>query len=208
LEAGTAIPLGAGQASATVYYRTTSDKFDDIQSLYREGVVLHKLLNVGNDRSLGAELSTEIAPLKWWTISPSGDVYDYRIAGAVQGQEFSRSSLNWSVRLANEFRLPTGTKVQVNIGYEGPSVSAQGRRDGVLRSDMAVRQVFFKRIAAVLQARNLLGTGGEGSSTLGNGLYSSSHFDHRSWILALSLNWNFNNFRPTRRMQDTNRDES
>jgi outer membrane receptor protein involved in Fe transport len=208
VEAGTAIPLGAGQASVTGYYRTTSDKYDDVQSLYGEGVVLHELLNIGNDRSLGAELSMEIAPLKWWTISPSGDVYDYRIAGSVQGQEFSRSSINWSARLGNEFRLPTGTKVQLNIGYEGPSASAQGSRDGVLRSDMAIRQVLFKRVAVVLQARNLLGTGGEGSSTFGNGLYSKSYFSHRAWILALSFNWNFNNFRPTRRMRDTGRDES
>ena len=208
LEAGTAIPLGAGQASATVYYRTTSDKFDDIQSLYREGVVLHEPLNVGNDRSLGAELSLDIAPFKWWTISPSGDVYDYRIAGSVEGQEFSRSSLNWSARLSNEFRLPTGTKVQLNARYESPSVSAQGRREGILTTDLGVRQVFFKRLAAVLQVRDLLGTGGEESSSYGNDFYTRSSFNSRAPILALSLNWNFNNFRPTSRMRDTGREES
>jgi outer membrane receptor protein involved in Fe transport len=208
LEAGTAIPLGAGQASATAYYRTTSDKFDDIQSLYREGVVLHEPLNVGDDRSLGAELSLDVLPFKWWTISPSGDIYDYHIAGVVRGQEFSRSSINWSAQLGNEFRLPTGTKVQLNAVYESPSVSAQGRREGVLRTDMAIRQVFFKRMAVVLQARNLLGTGREASSSFGSDFYSQSSFKHRSPILTLSLNWNFNNFRPTRRMRDTGREES
>lgn len=208
LEAGTAIPLGAGQASATAYYRTTSDKFDDIQSLYREGVVLHEPLNVGDDRSLGAELSLDVLPFKWWTISPSGDVYDYRIAGNLEGLEFSRSSLNWSVRLSNELRLPTGTKIQLNAGYESPSASAQGRREGVLTTDLGVRQLFFKRVAAVFQVRDLLGTGGEESTSFGNGFYTRSSFSPRAPILMLSLNWNFNNFRPTRRMRDTGREES
>ena len=207
-EAGSVIPLGAGQASVTGYYRMTHDKTDDVQSLYREGVVLHETQNVGDDRSLGAELSLDILPFKWWTISPSGDVHDYRIAGAVQGQGFNRSSINWSARLGNELRLPSGTKIQLNAAYESPSVSAQGRTEGVLRTDMAIRQVFFKRMAVVLQARNLLGTGGEASSSFGNGFYSRSVFRHRSPILALSLNWNFNNFRPTRRMRDTGREES
>jgi outer membrane receptor protein involved in Fe transport len=207
-EAGSAIPLGAGQASATAYCRTTRDKFDEVQSLYREGVVLHQTRNIGDDQSLGAELSLEILPFKWWTISPSGDVYDYRIAGVIQGQEFNRSSLNWSARLGNELRLPTGTKVQLNAGYESPSVSAQGRREGVLTTDLGVRQVFFKRVAAVLQVRDLLGTGGEESTWFGDGFYTRSSFSPRAPILALSLNWNFNNFRPTRRMRDTGREES
>jgi outer membrane receptor protein involved in Fe transport len=207
-EAGSAIPLGAGQASATLYYRTTDNKYDDIQSLYREGVVLHELRNVGNDRSLGAELSMDILPFKWWTISPSGDVYDYRIAGAVEGQEFSRSSLNWSARLSNELRLPTGTKIQLNAGYESPSASSQGRREGVLTTDLGIRQLFFKRVAAVFQVRDLLGTGGEETNSFGSDFYTRSSFSPRAPIFMLSLNWNFNNFRPTRRMRDTGREES
>ena len=207
-EAGSAIPLGPGQASVTAYYRTTRDKSEEVQSFYREGVVLHESRNIGDDRSLGAELSLDIVPFKWWTISPSGDIYDYRIAGVVQGQEFSRSSVNWSARLGNELRLPTGTKIQLNAGYESPSVSAQGRREAVLTTDLGVRQIFFKRLAAVFQVRDLLGTGGEESTTSGSGFYSRSSFSPRSPVFLLSLNWNFNNFRPTRRMQDTGREES
>jgi outer membrane receptor protein involved in Fe transport len=208
LEAGSNIPLGTGQTSATVYYRTTDGKYDDIQSFYREGVVLHQLRNVGNDRSLGAELSLDVLPFKWWTISPSGDIYSYRIAGAVEGQAFNRSSLNWSARLNNELRVRTGTKIQLNAGYEGPSASAQGRSEGVLTTDVAIRQLFFKKVAAVLQVRDLLGTGGEDITSSGSGFYSRTSFIPRHPIFALSLNWNFNNFRPTRRMKDTNREES
>ena len=206
-EAGSAMPLGAGQVSASAYYRMTHDKIEEVQSAYREGVVLHESWNVGNDRSLGAELSLDIVPFKWWTISPSGDVYDYRIAGAVRGQGFNRSSFNWSARLSNELRLPTGTKIQLNAGYESPSASAQGRREGVLTTDLGVRQVFFKRVAAVLQVRDLLGTGGEETTSFGDGFHSNSSFSPRAPVLTLSLNWNFNNFRPTERMRDTGREE-
>jgi hypothetical protein len=126
----------------------------------------------------------------------------------IGGQAFSRSSVNWSARLGNELRLPTGTKVQLNAGYESPSVSAQGRREGVLTTDLGVRQVFFKRLAAVFQVRDLLGTGGEESTTSGSGFYTRSSFSPRSPVFLLSLNWNFNNFRPTERMRDTGREES
>jgi hypothetical protein len=126
----------------------------------------------------------------------------------IGGQAFSRSSVNWSARLGNELRLPTGTKIQLNVGYESPSASAQGRRWGVLTTDLGIRQVLFKRVAVVLQVRDLLGTGGEESTSFGSGFYTRTSFSPRAPVLMLSLNWNFNNFRPTQRMKDTGRDES
>jgi len=201
-------PLGGGQVAATAYCRRTQDKVDEVRSTFTEGVLLHESWNVGNDRALGGEFSFDFAPVRWWTLSPSADLYDYRIAGTVADMEFDRSSLNWTARLGNEFRLPTSTKLQLNVSYESPSVSAQGRKEGALTADLGVRQLLFKHLAIVLQARDLFGTSRENLTSEGAGFYTQSTYRPRAPVIGLSLNWNFNNFRPTSRMRDTGREES
>ncbi len=206
LEAGATLPFGPNRVSLDVYLRNTTDLVEDIREVYAPEVILHRQANVGSDRSLGLELSSELVPAKWWTINLTGTTYDYTLTSA--GRE--RSSFNWGGRLGNEFRLPWGTRVQVNVSYRSPTVTSQGRTEGFLMSDVGLRQQFFgRRLSIALSARDLFGASRHDLTSGGAGysFYTRNRFE-RSWPSAsLSLTWNFNNFRLDRRQRQAGSDD-
>ncbi len=208
LEAGWQMPLGGSRISAEGYYRITHDLIERVQSVYEPGVILHTAENVGTDYSLGAELLFDLQPVKWWQVNLSGDLYDYRVVGQAAGQDFSSTSFNWGGRLSNEFRLPTQTRLTIGLHFESPEVEAQGRDEGHWMADAAIRQQFFNRqLSVTLQVRDLLGTGGFESTAEGEDFYSHSRFTHSAPMVSLNLTWNFNNFRPDRRLRDEGPEE-
>ena len=195
----------AGHLPADLFYRATSNKVERIQSVYPEttGVMLHTFENVGTDRSLGLELMLDLTPVRWWTVTLGGDVYDYRVEGRLGSRDYAQTSFNYSGRLGNEFRLPTNTRVQVNGRYRSPSATAQGRTEGSLMTDLGVRQQFFNRqFSLTFQVRDLFGTGRRESESRGEDFYSHSVSTREARALTLNLSWNFNNFRTDRRRGD------
>ncbi|MBN2537992.1 TonB-dependent receptor family protein, partial [candidate division WOR-3 bacterium] len=205
LELGYQLPFGQSRFTAEGFWRVTHDKVERVQSAYPgyQNVILHTVANIGSDRSAGAEVMLDFRPLKFWNASLTAEAYDYRLEGAYGGREFDRSSFNWGGRLGNNFYLPTNTMIQLNARYRSPSVSAQGRREGFVTADFAVRQQFLDRqLSVTLQARDVLNTGRhEFTSGGGEGddFYTRFEFD-RAWpSLQLNLTWNFNNYRPERR---------
>ena len=207
-EAGYQLPFGQSRLTFEGFWRITHDNVERIQQPYEgyPNVILHTVTNAGTARSIGAEVMLDFRPVKWWNASLTGETYDYRVEGELNGRAFSRSSLNWGGRLSNSFYLPTNTMLQVNTRYRSPSVSAQGEREGHVSADLAVRQQFFKRqLTVTLQARDVLNTrrheftsgGGEDDD-----FYTHYEFD-RAWpSLRLNVTWNFNNYRPDRRQRD------
>jgi outer membrane receptor protein involved in Fe transport len=205
VEFGWQRPFGASRVSLEAYYRVTHDKVERIRTVFAPGVILHSVANVGTDYALGAELATELVPVKWWTIDLSADVYDYRMAGSIGNSEFDNSSFSWETRASMDFKLPTQTRLTLTGRYESPEVSAQGIDEGHLRTDAAIRQAFLNRqLVVTLQARDLLGTGGHESTSEGDGFYSHFRFTRQSPMLSLNVTWNFNNYRPDRRRQEDN----
>ncbi len=208
LEAGWQMPLGGSRISAEGYYRVTHDKVERIRSVFEPGVILFTADNVGTDYSLGAELLFDLQLVKWWRLNLSGDVYDYRITGKVGDQDFSNSSFNWGGRLSNEFRLPTQTRLTFGLRFESPEASAQGSHAGHFITDAAIRQQFFNRqFSVTLQVRDLLGTGKFESTAEGEDFYNHFRFERSAPMVRLNLTWNFNNFRPDRRLRDEDVEE-
>jgi len=201
LEAGWQMPLDASRISAEGYYRVTHDVIERVRSVYEPGVILFTAENVGTDYSLGAELLFDLQLAKWWRINLSGDIYDYRLM--VEGEDSPRSSFNWGGRLSSEFRLPTQTRLTLGLHFESPEVDAQGSDAGHFITDAAIRQQFLNRqLSLTLQVRDLLGTGKFESTAEGADFYSHFRFERSAPMVSLNLTWNFNNFRPDRRLRE------
>ena len=206
-EAGYQMPVGPGQLSTDVYYRVTHNVIDDVQSVYRENVLLETSGNVGTDYSLGGELDLEFRPLKWWNVTLSGDAYHYRLAGVILGDSFSRTSFIWSGNLNNEFQILPGTRLQLNLRYSAPEVASQGTEKGFFMTSAAVKQqLFSRRLSLTLQMRDILNTGRHESTSQGTGFYSLSKSMRQARVVSLGLTWNSNNFKAGRNQQDDNID--
>ena len=183
-----------------IYYRINHNRIERIQSAYAENVTLNTFDNVGTDYSLGTEFMLTFDPvLSLWNVNLMGDVYDYRIKGILNDIPFERKSFNWSIRFYNGFNITKATQFQLNVRYNSPSVSSQGRYEGFYRTDAAVKQDFFnKSISLTLQVRDLFKTGKREFTSRGADFYSYTYYTREAPMVILNMRFNFNNFKEKR----------
>ncbi len=188
--------IGSATFSNDLYYRSTSDKIEDINSVYAENVTLTSVANVGNDYALGYEFSLQFTPVKLWQSNLMGTLYDYKISGAISNQSFARESFDWGIKDNNTFTLTHSTEAQLNVRYHSPSVTAQGTWGGYFVTDLAVRQdLIAKVLSLTLQANDLLATGRREFTSQGSGFYEHEFYFKDAPIVMLTLQYNFNSFK-------------
>lgn len=181
------------------YYRVTHNKIERVRSVYTENIMLHSVENVGKDYTLGAELMINMDALSWWNVNMMGNLYDYRIEGVIDDEAFLRSSFSWDARLNNTFKFTESLRMQFNVSYNSPTVSAQGRREGYFNTNLAVRQSFLNdHLELILQARDLLSTAKYEYSSEGRDFYRKSQFTRESPIFTLTVNYLINNYKRER----------
>ncbi|MBN2262909.1 MAG: TonB-dependent receptor [Prolixibacteraceae bacterium] len=189
--------LGKGFVSAEVYHRKTNNKIERLRSVYSENVMIQTIANVGADYSTGLELMLNTNPAKWWMLNLMGNAYHYQIEGEIFGTSISAEpSFNWNSRLNNIFTLSKTTKVQFDVMYNSPTVGAQGRRQGFMFTNLAVRQdLFDNKLNITLSARDLFDTAKFGFESSGPDFYSKRSFDMKSPVFAITLSYKINNYK-------------
>jgi outer membrane receptor protein involved in Fe transport len=203
-EAGGSLPLGTGYLSCEGYYRAKSDLFQWVPAKYAGDTtaLFYTVQNVGRDYSTGIELSTSLMPRTWLSAYLTGDIYYYREEVVLAGQPASAQTLTWSNSANISVTTRTNTQFQLSGYFTGPSVSATGRTDGWLSTDLAVKQSFFRRALSVsLNLRNLLGPRVQRGESQGVGYSSHSSFRTDGLIVSLAVTYNFNNFRMDPKMR-------
>ncbi|UCC11629.1 MAG: TonB-dependent receptor [candidate division WOR-3 bacterium] len=201
IEFGFSTLLGKSLVSTEAYYRITDNKVERIRSVYDDNVILHSVDNVGTDYALGVELMLDMKMIDWWNVNCMTNFYHYRIQSDLDND--TEEDFNWSVRVNNEFKLTSSTKLQVNGRYRSPSVSSQGTRQGYFMTDAALKQEFFKkRFSITLQVRDILRTGSREFRSEGADFYSYMYMTRESPIFMLNLSYNFNNYKPDRRRDE------
>lgn len=196
-----------GFLSFETFYRETQNRIDRIQSVYiteqgdtADNIILMTSANAGTDYALGVEGMLNYEFTKWWSTNLNGSLFNYRVKGEVANVSFDRESRNWSMRFSNTFKPATDTRVQFDIIYNSPSLTAQGSREGFVFSNLAVRQDFLKRrLSATLSVQDLFDTAKFGMVNEGPNFKSERKFDLVSPIVQLQLSFKINNYSPDRK---------
>jgi hypothetical protein len=189
------------------YYRTTHNKVEMIQRKW-EGdpngtVMMRQPFNVGRDYSLGIESNLNIKQLKWWELNLMGNIYQYEVEGKVGNLDFSNSTFNWGARFNNTFIPTKNMQLQFNGNFNSPTATAQGRTEGYYSFDAAFRvDMLNRKLAAVIQARDLFATGVRESTTSGSNFYLYSKNSRRAPMISCTLTFRFNNYMPKRQMRN------
>ncbi len=181
--------------AADIYYRTTENKVERVQSVIDKETLLFTFANVGKDYSTGAELSLNVSPVSFWNIFLSGNLYRYRVEGSFNGRSFDNSSNNWGVKFNNTFYVGSETRIQFDTNYHGPSVTSQSEREGFWIASAAVKYDIGKNWTAALQIRDVFGTGRHEFTTTGPNFVNATAFERESPIAILSLTYRFNNYK-------------
>ncbi|MDZ7316788.1 MAG: TonB-dependent receptor [candidate division KSB1 bacterium] len=201
--------LGRNLFSAEVYYRTTENRIDRIQSVYAENVMLTTMANIGTDEMLGGELMLNFDMKRLWNVNLMANLFDYTIKGVMRGENFERNSFNWNVRMNNTLRLSQSTRMQVNLMYNSPSVSAQGRREGFFIASAAVRRGFLNdKLEVILQVNDLLRTGKFEFYAQGPDFYRYNRFKREAPMVSLTLNYILNNYKQQRQQRNGSEEEN
>lgn len=189
------------------YYRQTTNKIERIRTVYAENVTLHTSENVGSDNALGLEVMCNLGLYKWWNVDLTTNVFNYRVTGELNGQDFSNRSSNWDFRLSNDFRLGKRIRVQLNGSYESPTVSSQGREEERFSSNLAIKyEIIPRQLNATLQMRDVLGISQSEHTYEGSDFYKYSLRKRDSSYVMLQLNYIFNNFKQARGSREEDQD--
>lgn len=201
--------LGSLSFSNDFYYRFTHDKIEHINSVYAENVTLNSIANVGTDYSIGSEFMILFNPIKLWELNLMGDLYDYRIQGAISDVSFAKESFNWSIKNNNVFKITSSTDLQLNTRYYSPSVSAQGKWEGFFVTDLAVKQDFMgKKLSFTLQISDLFKTGKREFTSQGIDFYNYNYFTRQAPMVMLNVKFNFNNYKEQKSSNENQQDNS
>jgi outer membrane cobalamin receptor len=199
-EVGYSMPVGQTMVSSEVYYRVSDNKIERVRSVYDDNITLRRPENVGTDYALGWEMMIDAEMARFWNLGLTGNLYDYRVKGVIEGQEYERQSFNWSTRLNNTFKITSSLQVQLTGRFISPSVSSQGRREGFFMTDMAIRKDFMDRMLSLtLQVRDLFDQARYEYESKGTGFYTRREFNRESPIVMLNARLNLNNFKQDRR---------
>jgi outer membrane receptor protein involved in Fe transport len=204
-ETGLQTSSGDVSVSTEIYYRITHNKIDRVRTALDDNVILTTFENVGTDYSLGAEAMINTDPLQFWNVNLMGNIYNYLIEGVIDDEPFSRNSFNWQIRFNNTFKFWSSTQIQFNFMYNSPTVSSQGRREELFRSDLSIRQEIINNILAVtLQVRDLFGTSRREFTSEGENFYNYNYFSYNTPALMLNVRYTFNNYKPKSERQGGN----
>ena len=182
--------------SLEAFYRITNNKVERIRSAYLNNVILHTYENVGKARATGLEFLWNTDLFNWWNINYMGSLYRYRVTGFLNRQDFSHQSNNWSARLNNTFRMFRNNRIQINLRYQSPTVTSQGRSEAFFSTDLAFQQQFFnKQLSLTLQIRDIFQTMRHEYESRGTDFYYYRRFEIDSPFLSFNIRWIFNNYK-------------
>ncbi|MFB6343900.1 TonB-dependent receptor domain-containing protein [Saccharicrinis sp. FJH62] len=190
------------------FYRMTENRIDRIQSVYvnpvtmdtATNIILMKTENSGKDFALGVEGMLNYDVAKWYSLNLNGSLFNYKIETNIEGIPVTRESQNWGMRMSNTFKPFKNNRVQMDIMYRSPSVSAQGERDGFAFTNIAVRQDLMKRkLSVTLSVNDVLNTAKFHMRSSGSNFKSERTWDMQSPIVQLQLSYKLNNFMPDRK---------
>ncbi len=204
-ETGIQTYIGKVSFSAELYHRVIKNKIDRIRSVYPdvENVTLSTVENIGKDFSTGSEFMVIFDPFKFWNVNVMANLYNYRIEGVLYDEQFSRESFNWNTRFNNMFKVGANTQMQINVNYNSPGVSSQGKWEGFFRTDVSVKQDLFERkLSLTLQVRDLFSTAKHENSSSGPDFYSYNYSEHESPMIILNARINLNNYKPKRELNE------
>lgn len=205
-ETGIQTYVGTVSLSVDLYHRVTSNKIDHIRSVYADNINLNTVKNIGKDYSTGSELMIIFDPFQFWNVNLMANLYNYKIKGTLYDESFERESFNWNTRINNMFKITPNTQLQININYNSPGVSSQGKWEGFFTTDLSLKQDLLNKILSLtLQVRDIFSTAKFEFSSSGPDFYTYNHFERQSPTFMLNARINFNNFESKK---DSNQNEN
>jgi len=186
--------LKAGNMSATLYYRNTTNVISRTTYVDASGVSISTWDNLNSNNAYGLELLFNNKFFKIWSFNAGANFGYSQISGNLSSQSINRGGLSWGLRANNSFQVAEYTALQFNARYVGPRVTAQGEFRGFFAGDIGFKQDFLKKtLSLTLNVRDIFNTMKFESTSESNHFYQKFNREPKGCVGYLSLTWKFGN---------------
>lgn len=198
VEVGAVKYLGENSISFTSYLRNVKNVINRVNTVYNDSILNRIYSNVGNSRSVGFDLSTELKLSPWWKLFASGNVYYYDIKGSFDNRPVNTSNWAHSINANTTFDISESLHFQFNVSYMSERVTAQGVDSRFLSPGLSIRKTFLgDKLSATLQWMNidmgLLPTNEQRITTWREGeFYTTTNYIYEVDVIMLNLSYSFN----------------
>jgi outer membrane receptor protein involved in Fe transport len=179
--------------NATGYVNYLRDKVFRVNDIYSRTILFRTYTNAGNSTSAGVELATELRLARWWKFYASGNFYQFRVQGVVNGLAVDQTSFNFNVNGNTTVDLSPRLRLQWDLSYLSRTVTSQGLDSELLLANASLRYTLWRSRATLgLQLQNMFNTNIQTITTEQFNFYTAT--DYRKWdrVLQLSLGFRLN----------------
>ena len=200
-ELGLIRTFSMGSFFSTLYYQNVKNPIQRVNSVYADTILNRVFTNADRARSVGLEIGANLKPVKWWDLYLGGNIYNYKINGALNiiGESSTVSNADWvySINANTNFKLGTTWNLQGNVNYLSRRPTAQGEDSPFLVPNTSLKKTFMNgRFAATLQWQNMdLGwntSNRQRITTWGRDFYTTTNYIYETNVFLLNFSFNLN----------------
>ncbi len=130
--------------NTSLYYRHTEDVIQRISKLITTDVTLTQPVNLGKQNSYGAEIIFSGDITNKLRSDLSANFYSFKTLGNTDNEDLDAEGFSWQSRLNTRYKITNDFDAQLRANYRAPRNSAQGRRKGMLSTDLSASKDAFK----------------------------------------------------------------
>lgn len=191
----------------STYYRQTSDIIESFLTIADDSQVsTTTFLNIGRNRSVGANLFTSVTLFKKWQVRGGINVFTYNGEGVVGGNRITNEAILWNGNLSSTLSLKGDWRIEAFGFFRSPQQTLQGFNPSFSIFSIGARKEFSKRFSLGIQIVQPFSDDKTFPSELsGPTFYQRSEFviPFRSFGITASYNFGKLDFRQQRRRGST-----
>lgn len=184
--------LENGTMSASLYYRNTNGKIEQIRSVDANGYSKRLPLNFSNMQSMGAEFTSSTILTKAWKADLSLNLFRAITDARNLDANFYSDTYSWFVRHTSRVKLGAGIDAQIRANYEAPQKTPQGSRGYMTWMDLsASKDVMDGNGTITFNVLDVFSSRIMRSEIKGVGFFTQSEMQGRLTQFNLTFNYRF-----------------
>ena len=184
---------------ATAYFRNVENLVNRVNTVYNDSILNRIYSNVGNAKSIGLELGTELKLTKRWSQFMGANIYNYAIKGSFDNRPVNTETTVYSFNYNSTYNFWNNASLQFTFNYLSERVTAQGEDSRFYAPNLTFQKSFLNnQLVATFQWLNmdlgLLKTNEQRITTQRpNEFFTTTNYIYEVDMLFLNLTYTFKN---------------
>ena len=141
---------------ATAYFRNVENLVNRVNTVYNDTILNRIYSNVGNAKSIGLELGTELKLTKSWSQFMGANIYNYAIKGRFDNRPVNSQTTVYSFNYNTTYNFWKNASLQFTFNYLSERVTAQGADSRFYAPNLTFQKSFLNnQLVATFQWLNM-----------------------------------------------------